>query len=216
MLYNVLGSNLIYDPTTKKLDAKENDFIYFFRGKSLIEDHSITYLNLQDKSGMKFDSNNNVTEMMNYRNKLFEYKSDHYNNTYNTKYIANNKNPNESHLKINIGYFESNIIEDYRVTVFVVIKNNTDQIFHLYDNSDHSLNLLFINADIDELNSNNIDITFTTISLKTGVMISTNLPINKKILICLSWNGVNSAAYINGKKIYFYSFWSWYYNKWNS
>ena len=127
MLYNVLGSNLIYDPTTKKLDAKENDFIYFFRGKSLIEDHSITYLNLQDKSGMKFDSNNNVTEMMNYRNKLFEYKSDHYDSTYDTKYIANNKNPNESHLKITEGYFESNIIEDYRVTVFIVIKYSTDQ-----------------------------------------------------------------------------------------
>ena len=49
MLYNVLGDNLIYDPTKKKLNSKENDFIYFFRGKSLIEDHSITYLNLQDK-----------------------------------------------------------------------------------------------------------------------------------------------------------------------
>ena len=31
---------------------------------------------------------------------------------------------------------------------------------------------------------------------------STNLPINKKILICVSWNGVNSAVYINGKQIY--------------
>ena len=29
MLYNVLGDNLIYDSTTKKLNAKENDFIYF-------------------------------------------------------------------------------------------------------------------------------------------------------------------------------------------
>ena len=46
MLYNVLGDNLIYDPITKKLNAKENNFISFFRGKSLIQDHSITYLNL--------------------------------------------------------------------------------------------------------------------------------------------------------------------------
>ena len=122
MLYNILGDNLIYDPITKKLNAKEYDFIYFFRGKSLIEDHSITYLNLQDKSGMKFDSSNNVTKIMNYRNKLFEYKSDHYDNTYYTKYIVDNINPNESHLKITSGYFESSIIEDYRVTVFVVIK----------------------------------------------------------------------------------------------
>ena len=29
MLYNVSGDNLIYDSTTKKLNAKENDFIYF-------------------------------------------------------------------------------------------------------------------------------------------------------------------------------------------
>ena len=123
-LYNVLGDNLIYDPTTKKLNAKENDFIYFFRGKSLIEDHSITYLNLQDKSGMKFDSKNNVTEMMNYRIKLFEYKSDNYEPIYYINYIANNKNPNESHLDIFNNYFESSIIEDYRITVFIVIKKN--------------------------------------------------------------------------------------------
>ena len=29
MLYNVLGDNLIYDSTRRKLKAKENDFIYF-------------------------------------------------------------------------------------------------------------------------------------------------------------------------------------------
>ena len=38
-----------------------------------IEDHSITYLNLQDKSGMKFHSENNLKEIVNYRNKVFEY-----------------------------------------------------------------------------------------------------------------------------------------------
>ena len=168
----------------------------------LIEDHSITYLNLQDKSGMKFDSNNNVTEIINYRNKLFEYKSDHYDNTYDTKYIADNKNPNESHLKIISGYLESRIIEDYRVTVFVVIKNNTDNIFDLYDNSDHSLRLLYIDNSFTQENSNNYNISFTTINLGTGIIIPTNLPINKKILICVSWNGINSAAYINGKKIH--------------
>ena len=129
MLYNVLGDNLIYNSITKKLDAKENDFISFFKGKALIEDHSITHLNLQDKSGMKFDSNYNVTKMINYRNKLFEYKSDHYDSTYDTKYIVDNINPNESHLKITSGYFESNIIEDYRVTVFIGIKNNTNSLF---------------------------------------------------------------------------------------
>ena len=206
MLYNVLGSNLIYDPTTKKLNAKENDFIYFFRGKSLIEDHSITYLNLQDKSGMKFDSKNNVTEIMNYRNKLFEYKSDHFDHTYHTSYIVNNKNPNESHLEIINGYFESNIIEDYRVIVFIVIKNNKDQFFILYDNSDHSLKLLkieySIGISIGIHNPNNYYISFTTINMNTSTIITTNIHINKKILICVSWNGVNSAAYINGKKKY--------------
>ena len=147
---------------------------------------------------MKFDSNNNVTEMMNYRNKLFEYKSDHYDKTYNTKYIANNKNPNESHLKITEGYFESNIIEDYRVTLFVVIKNTTDQIFNLYDNSDHSLRLLYL----VEFSTNPLqfDFFYNTSSLTSGNLIHTYLPINKKILICISWNGFNSAFYINGKK----------------
>ena len=197
MLYNFLGDNLIYDPTTKKLNSKENDFIYFFRGKSLIEDHSITYLNLQDKSGMKFDSNNNVTEIMNYRNKIFEYKSDHYDNTYNTKYIANNKNPNESHLQINSGYFESNIIEDYRVTVFAVVKNNSNIIFRLYNNSDHSLALLIAqNISIGGY----INITFNTTDMKNFKSINPNLKTNEKNLFCLSWNGINSAIYVNGKK----------------
>ena len=101
LLYSILGDNLIYDPTTKKLDVKNYETVNILKGKMLIEDHSITYLNLQDKSGMKFDSsNNNVTEMMNYRNKIFEYKSDKYDSTYDTKYIADNKNPNENHLKL--------------------------------------------------------------------------------------------------------------------
>ena len=185
----------------KKLDVKNYETINILKGKMLIEDHSITYLNLQDKSGMKFDSsNNNVTEIMNYRNKIFEYKSDKYDSTYDTKYIADNKNPNESHLKITSGYFESSIIEDYRITLFIVIKNNTDNIFSLYDNSNHSLTLLMINGYINKLNSNNLDINFITSSIKQIVYIGTGFPINKKILICLSWNGVNSAAYINGKK----------------
>ena len=204
-LYNVLGDNLIYDPTTKKLNAKENDFIYFFRGKSLIEDHSITYLNLQDKSGMKFDSsNNNVTEMMNYRNKLFEYKSDKYDSTYDIKYIVDNKNPNKSHLKITSGYFESNIIEDYRVTVFVVIKNDTDTIFNLYDNSDHSLKLLFINIKKDPNNSLLFKLEFTTTDIANSIIINLGPPltIQEKKIFCLSWNGINSAVYVNGKKIY--------------
>ena len=167
----------------------------------LIQDHSITYLNLQDKSGMKFNSsNNNVTEIMNYRNKLFEYKSDHYDSTYDTKYIVDNINPNKSHLKSNSGYFESNMIEDYRVTVFIIIKDNTKIIFRLYDNSDHSLTLLDIHGAIYFLNSNNLDISFTTTDIYSSVQYHTNLPINKKTLICLRWNGVNSAAYINAKK----------------
>ena len=200
MLYNVLGDNLIYDPITKKLNAKENDFIYFFRGKSLIENHSITYLNLQDKSGMKFDSNNKVTEIINYRNKLFEYKYDGYKLNYNITYVVDNINPNESHLKIyNNSYLESNIIEDYRITIFIVIKENSDNIFKLYDNSDHSLTLL----DVDCNNSNNkLILVFTTTNIYTNKTISTDMLYNKKNIICLSWNGVNSAAYANGKKIH--------------
>ena len=74
LLYSTLGDNLIYDPTTKKLNVKNYETFNILKGKSLIEDHSITYLNLQDKSGMKFDSNNKIIEMINYRNKIFEYK----------------------------------------------------------------------------------------------------------------------------------------------
>ena len=202
MLYNVLGDNLIYNPTTTKLDAKENDFISFFKGKMLIEDHSITYLNLQDKSGMKFDSKNNVTEIMNYRNKLFEYKSDHYDTSYDTKYIADNINPKKSHLKINSGYFESNIIEDYRVTVFIVVKEDTNSsfIFRLFDNSDHSLLLLKINI-YHSLN-NKLHLSITNTNIFSTASIHTNINYNEKNIICLSWNGVNSAAYANGKKMY--------------
>ena len=110
----------------------------------LIDDHSITYLNLQDKSGMKFDSKNNVSEIVNYRNKLFENKKDNYYINYSITYEIDNINPNENHLKINDSYLESNIIEDYRITLFVVIKDNRDNIFKSYDNSDHSLTLLHV------------------------------------------------------------------------
>ena len=217
LLYNILGDNLIYNSATKKLDVKNYETVSILKGKMLIQDHSITYLNLQDKSGMKFNNKNHVIEIMNYRNKLFEYKSDHYDSTYDTKYIVDNINPNESHLSIYDHYFESNIIEDYRVTVFIVIKNNTDIIFRLYDNSDHSLKLLYSSGNKNYNNTHKLDIKFTTSDIHTSHTYSTNLLIYKKILICVSWNGVNSAIYINGKKnIYFYSFWSWFYNKWNS
>ena len=164
----------------------------------LIEDHSITYLNLQDKSGMKFDSNNNVTEMINYRNKIFEYKYDHYKSTYDTKYIVDNINPNESHLKITSGYFESSIIEDYRVTVFVVIKENTDYIFRLYDNSDHSL--LLLNIYIFKSSNNKLHLSFITTNINTSISLNTDKIYGEKNLVCISWNGVNSAVYTNGKK----------------
>ena len=186
----------------KKLDIKNYETVSILKGKMLIQDHSITYLNLQDKSEMKFNNSNNVTEIMNYRNKLFEYKSDKYDGIYDTKYIVDNINPNESHLKITSGYFESSIIEDYRVTVFIIIKNNTNQIFELYDNSDHLLSLLHIIGSKDDNDSNKLDISFTITNIFTNNTLSTNLPTNKKILICVSWKGVNSAAYINGKKIY--------------
>ena len=123
----------------------------------LIEDHSITYLNLQDKSGIKFDNIYIVTEMMNYRNKLFEYKFDKYNILGSIKYIINNSNPNKNYLSINNSYLESNIIEDYRITLFIIIKENTDYIFRLYDNSDHSLTLLDVDSSIS--NTDNYMIT---------------------------------------------------------
>ena len=94
---------------------------------------------------MKFNNSNKVIEIINYRNKLFEYKYDGYKLNYNITYVLDNINPNESHLKIyNNSYLESNIIKDYRITIFVVIKENSDNIFKLYDNSDHSLTLLDI------------------------------------------------------------------------
>ena len=143
-------------------------------------------------------NNNNVTEIMNYRNKLFEYKSDHYDSTYDSKYIVDYINPNESHLKFNSGYFERNIIEDYRITVFIVIKDNTDNIFRLYVNSDHSLTLLHVESST-LLNTDNLVLTFTTSNILLVESLVTTFS-NKKNIICLSWNGVNSAAYINGKK----------------
>ena len=102
LLYSILGSNLIYDSSTKKLDVKNYETVSILKGKMLIEDHSITYLNLQDKSGMKFDSKNNVSEIVNYRNKLFEYKKDNYYINYSITYEIDNINPNENHLKLMI------------------------------------------------------------------------------------------------------------------
>ena len=145
-LYDVLGDNLIYDSTTKKLDVKNYETVSILKGKSLIEDHSITYLNLQDRTGIKFDSNDKVIEMMNYRNKIFEYKRFKFIKNDEDEHIShniNNKNPNESYLYFNYAYFKSSIIEDYRVTIFVIKKNisNLKYIFRLYNN-DESLTIL--------------------------------------------------------------------------
>ena len=145
-LYDVLGDNLIYDSTTKKLDVKNYETVSILKGKSLIEDHSITYLNLQDRTGIKFDSNNKVIEMMNYRNKIFEYKRFKFIKNDEDEHIShniNNKNPNESYLYFNYAYFKSSIIEDYRVTIFIIKKNisNLKYIFRLYNN-DESLTIL--------------------------------------------------------------------------
>ena len=166
----------------------------------LIEDHSITYINLQDKSGMKFDSKDNVSEIINYRNKLFEYKKDNYYINYSITYEIDTINPNENHLKINYSYLESNIIEDYRITLFVVIKENRENIFKLYDNSDHSLTLLHVDSSIS--NTDNLILTFTTTNISTSKTLFTNLSNKKKKSICISWNGVNSAVYTNGKRIH--------------
>ena len=202
-LYDVLGSNLIYDITTKKLDVKNYETVSILKGKSLIEDHSITYLNLQDRTGMKFDSNNKIIEMMNYRNKIFEYKRFKFIKNDEDEHIShniNNKNPNESYLYFNYAYFKSSIIEDYRVTIFIIEKNisNLKYIFRLYNN-DESLTILkaFI---YNENNKKKIE--FTSTDINTTKSIETDLDLNKKGLICISWNGINSAVYINGKKIY--------------
>ena len=40
----------------KKLDVKHYETVSILKGKMLIEDHSITYLNLQDISGMKYST----------------------------------------------------------------------------------------------------------------------------------------------------------------
>ena len=199
-LYSILGDNLIYDPTTKKLNVKDYDFIYFFKGKSLIEDHSITYLNLQDKSGIKFDNNNKVIEIMNYRNKIFEYKHFNKSLTYQTISLnINNKNPNETHLNFDYAYLKSNIIEDYRITIFIVEKKNNSDIFKLFNN-DESLTIL--RATIILSDDNKKYLKFTSTDINTFKSIEVDLNLNKKNLICISWNGVNSAAYTNGKKIH--------------
>ena len=208
MLYNVLGNNLIYDPITKKLDVKinvqENETISILKGKMLIEDHSITYLNLQDKSGMKFDSNNKVTEIMNYRNKLFEYKHIKVSQSENDyiSHFLNISNPNESYLEFTYSYLKSNIIEDYRITIFFIVKiNKIINIFTL-QNNDESLTILNSFLYINANDKNKIDLRLTTTDIHTSHYLNTNMLINKKNLVCISWNGVNSAVYTNGKKIY--------------
>ena len=166
----------------------------------LIEDHSITYINLQDKSGIKFDSNNNVIEIINYRNKYFEYKIN--NSINNIKYLVDNINPNESHyILIFLRYFKSNIIEDYRITLFIVIKENNDNIFNL-NNNDETLQLLHASLFNNKTDNKKLDLTFTTKDIHTNIRLETNMLYAEKNLICISWNGVNSAAYTNGKKIY--------------
>ena len=166
----------------------------------LIEDHSITYINLQDKSGMKFDSSNKVTEIINYWNKLFEYKYDEYNLKYDITYIVDNINLNESHLNINNGYLESNIIEEYRITLFVVIKERFNDIFKLYDNSDHSISLLKANFIFYFPNIHRLFLEITTTDIKTLKTLNNVIYHNNKNLICISLNGINSAVYLNGKK----------------
>ena len=169
LLYNILGDNLIYNSTTKKLDVKNYD-ISILKGKMLIQDHSITYLNLQDISGMKYNtttiSNNitkhNITEIVNYRNKIFEYK----NNNNILHYIADNKNPNKSHLATLHNYFKSNIIEDYRITFFIVIKNGDHNIFNLYNN-DESLQLLHAKFNLIENITDKLKLVFNTIDIHT-------------------------------------------------
>ena len=198
-LYDVLGSNLIYDPITKKLDVKNYETVSILKGKSLIEDHSITYLNLQDKSGIKFDSNNNVTEMMNYRNKIFEYEDFKPLNSNTISLNINNKNPNETHLNFDFAYLKSNIIEDYRITIFIVEKKNNSDIFKLFNN-DSSLTILRTTIILSDDNKKYLN--FTSTDINTFKSIEVDLNLNKKNLICISWNGVNSAAYANGKKIH--------------
>ena len=154
---------------------------------------------------MKFDSNNKVIEMMNYRNKIFEYKHikiiDH--ETFYISHYADNKNPNESNLYFEHTYFKSNIIEDYRITIFIVERNisNNEHLFLLYNN-DESLKILKALFTINEKDSDKKDLIFTTTDINTTNTIETDLILNKKGLICISWNGINSAVYINGKKIY--------------
>ena len=92
----------------------------------LIRDHSIAYLNLQDKSGMKFDSGNYITEILNYRDKIFEYKKRNSND--NILFKADNINPNDSYFA-HYTSLESEIIEAYRITFFTVIKSNDSSIF---------------------------------------------------------------------------------------
>ena len=169
----------------------------------LIEDHSIIYLNLQDISGIKFDSDNNVTEIINYRDKLFEYKIFR-NSPNHTFYYLSNTEPNVSYLKtILSNYFKSNIIEDYRIAMFIVIREGDENdIFNLYNN-DESLQLLHAKFNHNTNNINKLDLILNTTDIHTLKTLETDILRTEKMLICISWNGINSAVYINGKK---YSF----------
>ena len=100
-------------------------------------------------------------------------------------------------------YFKSNIIEDYRITIFIVIKEGDDNdIFNLYNN-DESLQLLHAKFNHNTNNIKKLDLIFNTTDIHTLKTLETDVLRTGKILICISWNGINSAVYINGKK---YSF----------
>ena len=128
----------------------------------LIDDHSITYINLQDKSGMKFDSNNSVSEIINYRNNIFEYKNI---NPNNTKYHVDNINPNESYLSLS-KYFESNIIEDYKINFFTVVKDNYSFLLTLYT-LNNTLRLSHAILLVDS--TNKLKLNFTSTDINTSI-----------------------------------------------
>ena len=141
-----------------------------------IEDHSITYLNLQDKSGMtiktitlnniKFDT---VTKIVNYRSEIFEYLK----KTNTIFYVVNNINPNETYLSVS-GYFESNVIEDYRNTLIIIVKENKYFLFNLYNN-DNTINLLHAGFTFNKTDNKKLDLIFTTTDIHTNITLETDM-----------------------------------------